>query len=123
MPPGIHAVSNGPPGASWPKTRQLAGALHAWLARANSPLEELFAPLADETIAPDSELPDTGVGLEVERRLSPAFIRGETYGTRASTVVVIESNGSGWMLERRFGPMGRADGDTALPFGPGALKV
>ncbi len=121
--PGIHAFSNGPPGTSWPKTRRLAGALRDWLARGNSPLEDLLPPLADETIAPDAELPDTGVGLEVERRLSPAFIRGETYGTRASTVVGIDLNGSGRILERRFGPMGRADGDTTLFFGPAALKA
>ena len=123
VPPGIHALSNGPPGSSWPKTRRLAAALHAWLAQANLSLEELFAPLADESIAPDAELPDTGIGLDLERRLSPAFIRGETYGTRASTIVAIEPNGSGWILERRFGPMGRTDGDTVLPFGAGSIRA
>ncbi len=121
--PGIHAFSNGPPGASWPKTRRLAGSLHTWLAHADLDLEALFVPLANETIAPDEELPDTGVGLEVERRLSPAFIRGETYGTRASTIVAIEHGGSGWILERRFGPMGRAEGESTLSFGGGTVRA
>ncbi|OAI40716.1 hypothetical protein AYO41_05595, partial [Verrucomicrobia bacterium SCGC AG-212-E04] len=87
--PGVHAISNGAPDAHWPKSQRLRQALEAWLASGTSPLEELFAPLADETMAPDAELPDTGVGLETERRLSPAFIRGEEYGTRACTVLGI----------------------------------
>jgi uncharacterized protein with NRDE domain len=119
---GIHAFSNGPPGAVWPKTRRLADALRAWLAQDDGPLA-LFAPLADETLAPDSELPDTGVGVEIERRLSPAFIRGETYGTRASTIVAIAPDGTGFILERRFGPSGRFEGESSLAFGADGIKA
>ena len=79
--------------------------------------EPLFAALADEQLAPDAQLPDTGVGLERERWLSPAFIRGEQYGTRASTVVAIGHDGDGVIAERRFGPRGRFDGETLLHFG------
>ena len=35
----------------------------------------LFDSLADTTAAPDDLLPDTGVGLELERALSPPFRR------------------------------------------------
>ena len=43
--------------------------------------------LSDSTPAHDSELPETGVGLDWERRLSPVLITGEGYGTRTSTVL------------------------------------
>ena len=65
----------------------------------------------------DADLPDTGVGLALERRLSPAFIRGQDYGTRASTVVAIGHDGHGVIIERRWGPMGVALGQTRLPIG------
>ncbi len=114
--PGIHALSNGPIEAPWPKSRALAAALGAWSARDDAPIEELFLPLADEAVAPDSELPDTGIGLERERLLSAAFIRGDRYGTRASTVLAIEPCGRGVIIERRFGRNGIPQGETRLEF-------
>ena len=75
----------------------------------------LFDALADEQLAPDAQLPDTGVGLARERWLSAAFLRGEHYGTRASTLVAIGHAGDGLIIERRFGPHGRFEGETRLP--------
>jgi uncharacterized protein with NRDE domain len=37
-------------------------------------------------------LPDTGVGLEWERILSPMFIESPAYGTRSSSVLKMGSN-------------------------------
>ena len=69
----------------------------------------LFDALADTAQAPDERLPDTGVGLALERRLSPAFIRDPVYGTRCSSVVLTEAR-SLVFAERRFGPDGVAAG-------------
>src|SRR5688572_24720785 len=49
-------------------------------------LTPLFDSLADTTAAPDDLLPDTGVGLELERALSPPLMSGERYGTRSNMV-------------------------------------
>lgn len=112
---GVHGLSNADFNAPWPKTRQLIARLDAWLkAGAEEDFAPLFAALADETPAPDAQLPDTGVGLAAERRLSPAFVRGKRYGTRASTVVAIDRAGGGRMVERRFGSCGRPEGQTEL---------
>ncbi len=116
FPPGVHALSNGAPGASWPKTRRLHAALTRWLTEAATTVDELFVPLGDETIAPDEALPDTGVGLGVERRLSPAFIRGQEYGTRACTVLAVSIAGAGLIIERRFGPRGIFQGESREEF-------
>jgi uncharacterized protein with NRDE domain len=85
--------------------------------RALSPdLTPLWDALADEHRPVDSDLPDTGIGLERERWLSPAFIRGDDYGTRASTVLLIDGNGHGEIHERRFGPQGVPSGQGHVIF-------
>lgn len=114
---GVHGLSNADFNAPWPKTRALMRRLQGWLDADVPEVEPLFAALADEHQAPDEDLPDTGIGLERERWLSSAFIRGEHYGTRASTLVLIDHHGAGHIIERRFGPNGRPDGQTELRFG------
>lgn len=111
VPPGVHAISNGELDAPWPKVERLRAAVTE--AHDNT---GLFAALADENPATDDDLPDTGVGLEMERMLSPPFIRGARYGTRASTVVRIGGDGSIDFEERRFGPDARPDGVTRERF-------
>lgn len=130
--PGVHGMSNGALDAPWPKTRRLMDALAAWLdedgaadgvgslsqsERALTPdLTPLWNALADEHRPADSDLPDTGIGLERERWLSPAFIRGDDYGTRASTVLLIDHHGHGEMHERRFGAQGVPLGESRVAF-------
>ncbi len=119
--PGLHAMSNGDLDAPWPKSGHATRALAAWLASAKSgsdPVEEaalapLFDALADTTVAPDALLPDTGVGLERERALSPPFVFGERYGTRSSSVVLIAHDHL-IFAERRFGPVAVPAGGSFL---------
>lgn len=112
--PGVHGLSNGAFDAPWPKTRHLRDALQAWLAAGDEGPAALWDALADEHLAPDADLPDTGVGLELERLLSPAFIRGRDYGTRASTLVLVGHDGESRIHERRFGRDGVFEGETVL---------
>lgn len=120
--PGLHAMSNGAFDAPWPKSGLAMRALSAWLqARPADPdmpteidaLAPLFDALADATPAPDAALPDTGVGLELERRLSPAFVRGREYGTRCSSIVLV-GDGAIVFAERRFGPEGAPLGESLV---------
>lgn len=125
---GVHGMSNGALDAPWPKTRRLMAALSAWLdadgvgslsqsERALTPdPAALWEALADEHRPADGDLPDTGIGLERERWLSPAFIRGDDYGTRASTVLLIDHDGHGQMHERRFGAQGVFVGESHVTF-------
>ena len=119
---GLHAMSNGAFDAPWPKSGRATQALERWLAHApdrvdEASLEPLFSALADTTPAPDARLPDTGVGLDMERVLSPPFVRGARYGTRCSTVLLVDDAGLTF-AERRFGPDALAQGGTfaQLPF-------
>ncbi|MGO4552315.1 NRDE family protein [Lysobacter sp. 2RAF19] len=119
---GFHAMSNGAFDAPWPKSGRATQALERWLAQAPDHVDEtalapLFSALADTTPAPDARLPDTGVGLEMERLLSPPFVRGARYGTRCSTVLLVEERGFTF-AEHRFGAEALAQGTTfaQLPF-------
>lgn len=115
--PGVHGLSNGAFDAPWPKTRRLREALQAWIETGHDDVAPLWQALADERLASDADLPDTGVGLDLERRLSPAFIRGKDYGTRASTLILVGHEGQARIHERRFGPDGVFAGETVLDSG------
>jgi uncharacterized protein with NRDE domain len=112
----MHALSNAALDAPWPKALRARDALARWLASdaadASTPwVEPLFAALASTQRAPDADLPETGVGLDLERRLSPGFIVGTEYGTRCTTVVLVERDAIHF-IERRFGPGGAYAGQV-----------
>lgn len=118
--PGLHALSNADLDAPWPKTQRVQQALARWLESPASLGEEpelspLWVALADTRKAKDADLPDTGVGTELERHLSSPFIVGEAYGTRASSVLLVRA-GEARLLERRFGPQGAPEGTSDLRF-------
>jgi len=114
---GVHGLSNGDLDAPWPKVRRVTAVLRGWLAAREQAFAPLFDAFTDETPAPDASLPDTGVGIELERVLSPVFVRGERYGTRATTLIALSRHGGGLIEEHRFGPNGVAQGVTRLHFG------
>lgn len=110
--PGVHAVSNAALDTPWPKLLALRETLRDWCASGQTDTAILLAALASDRVADDAALPETGVGAEMERFLAPAFIRGETYGTRASTVLTIDRDSHAHFTEHRFGPNGTPTGQT-----------
>jgi uncharacterized protein with NRDE domain len=100
--PGIHGLSNHLMDTPWPKVEKGVDAFGALLAAEEPSLKEMFQFLSDRAAAPDERLPDTGVGLEMERLLSPVFITSPDYGTRSSTVVMMDRSGGILLTERSF---------------------
>jgi uncharacterized protein with NRDE domain len=95
--PGLYGLSNRLLDTDWPKVRagkrQLAAALgpdNGGASRIDVP--SLMTLLQNQEKAPDSQLPQTGVGIEAERMLAPAFITSRDYGTRSSSVLLIGRN-------------------------------
>jgi uncharacterized protein with NRDE domain len=115
--PGVHGLSNHLVDTPWPKVKRgkqrLSGLLKA---KETELVEGLLDALADRTVAPDSELPDTGVGLQRERELSPSFVAGERYGTRASTALLVSRSNEVVCVERRFGARGAPEGEAMQRF-------
>jgi len=103
LPPGIYGLSNHLLDTPWPKVAKSKDALAHLLSEQEGPsLEGLFHILTDRTIADDEHLPHTGVGLEWERILSPIFIVSPTYGTRSSTVLLIDVQDRVTFVEKTF---------------------
>lgn len=114
--PGVYSLSNASLDTPWPKTRRVQSALVDWLTSPDAACREvapLFDALGDDAPVPDDQLPDTGVGLELERMLAPPFIRGAAYGTRCSSVVMFTEDEMTF-AERRFGPEGDCTGETVV---------
>jgi uncharacterized protein with NRDE domain len=89
--PGFGAVSNADFLTPWPKLSTLKDSLESLLAQAHPSDAQLLALLQNPHIAPDHELPATGIPLVFERMLSSAFITSPDYGTRACSVVRFEN--------------------------------
>ncbi len=106
LPPGIHVVGNGPFASTWPKVERLRTRFSSAVRRGDRDDDSLLALLADTAQPDDADLPDTGVGTHLERVLAPIFIRGEHYGTRASSLVMRHEDGSVFFRERSFGALG-----------------
>jgi len=99
--PGLYGLSNHLLDTPWPKVERGKRGLREIVDAPGAPdVEALFHLLSDSNPAPDALLPDTGVGMELERTLSPIFIRGERYGTRCSTVLLISAEGEVRFEER-----------------------
>jgi uncharacterized protein with NRDE domain len=117
LPAGVHGLSNHLFNTPWPKVTRGKQRVTALLRAAEAELiKGLLEALADRTGAPDAELPNSGVGLQRERELSPAFIAGERYGTRASTVLLVSRGNEVVFIERRFGALGVPQGETTRRF-------
>jgi uncharacterized protein with NRDE domain len=92
--PGTHGISNAILDTEWPKLVKKRAELRALLARnAMPPLERLIELMRDPRLAPDDQLPSTGIPLERERALSAAFIETPEYGTRGTTALRVAAHG------------------------------
>jgi uncharacterized protein with NRDE domain len=101
--PGLYGLSNRLLDTPWPKVEKGKAALGAILERTEHPdPEEMFRFLSDKTVSDDAGLPDTGMGLDRERLLSSVFISSPDYGTRSSTVILIDHKMRLTFIERSF---------------------
>lgn len=105
---GVMAISNAPLEAPWPKAGYLEAQLEDLLEKPDISARDLFAPLARREPVGDAE-PDAGARLLIRRT---PFVLGEHYGTRASTVVLLDDSGGWQFAERRFDAAGGLTGES-----------
>jgi uncharacterized protein with NRDE domain len=105
---GIHALSNAAYGVEWPKVRSATAGMKRLIA-SGDPLEGLFELLAERSDAPSAE----------ERYRAAHFVQGEIYGTRCSTVVLLDGSGTLTFAERSFDSAGRRTHDVRESFATG----
>ena len=103
---GIHGLSNHVLDTPWPKlVSAKAGVATVLNAPSEEIMDRLFSVLSSSERARDQDLPSTGVPLEWERSLSSIFIATNGYGTRCSTVILVDANGTVTFEERTHAPV------------------
>jgi len=113
---GIHGLSNHFLDTPWPKLQRVRRRFDVVIEEQQTiDPTRLFSILADRhQVMAGAELPQTGVAPEWERVLSAPFVLNPNYGTRCSTVVLLEHSGAVYIGERRFDPAGEMSGETEL---------
>lgn len=100
---GTHGLSNHLLNTPWPKVTKGKHNLKTYVMGLEKvEVDALFTLLADEAIAEDANLPETGVGLDLERKLSPLFIKTPDYGTRSSSVLLVDNDNHFTFAERTY---------------------
>lgn len=108
LPAGLYGLGNDLLDSSWPNVARGKAKFSQIIDHnLNLPIDALFELLGDTEIAKDDELPDTGMGKEVERALSPIFVKTPDYGTRSSTVMLMDNSGTIYFEERTIDPQGQ----------------
>lgn len=115
--PGIHTLSNATLDTPWFKSERLAEHLRG-LQRFPSE-SDAFGWLDDPTTAPTEHMPNTGIGLALERQLSSIFVAARDYGTCASMLLTVSGRGDVAFSERSFGLAGRETGRRRYTLRPG----
>ncbi len=99
---GFYGLSNHLLETPWPKVVRGKRKLEPLLREKNIDPEILLDALYDDQPAKADQLPDTGVGQEREFALSSMFIKMNNYGTRCSTVVLIDQSNEVTYSERVY---------------------
>jgi len=116
LPPGIYGLSNHRLDEPWPKLARTRQRFAGAVADANPEPAQFFELLADRTPTEYASPPDRGLPPDLERALSAPFVRHDRYGTRCSTVVLVEQDGRTVVLERRFDAAGAQSGAARIEF-------
>ena len=99
---GVHGLSNHLLNTDWPKVQKGKADLTTWINNSDNKVEELFEILSNKSLAEDHLLPNTGVEKDWEKKLSAMFIESPDYGTRMTTVLLVNRNGEVSYIEREF---------------------
>ncbi len=114
----VYGLSNHLLDTPWPKVIKGKRGLQDTLPSLSDDtlITSLLMLLTDSRVAFDDELPETGVGLEWERTLSPIFVKSPIYGTRTSSVILFDRNNKMIFVEKTFNKDRAADSAARSSF-------
>lgn len=116
---GIHVVSNAILGEEWPKAKRSKQLLRSLLDSGEEiSAENCFRILSDTDKPDDSELKGINIDLAWRRKLSSIFVSAGEYGTRASTILLIDQNGQRHFYERGYDQQANIISDVAYTLSP-----
>lgn len=116
LPPGIYGLANAELDAPWHKTRYGKTALQELLATGRADPGNLGAVLENRERAKAAEVETGDLSVELAHALTAPFIVSPDYGTRSSTVVLLDAGGRMTVAERSYAPDGRPEGEESARF-------
>ncbi|GJM11756.1 MAG: hypothetical protein DHS20C12_01590 [Pseudohongiella sp.] len=107
--PGVYGLSNGLLNSSWPKVELGKSRLQHLMQKPELlTTDALLQMMGDRAVAEDAMLPNTGISIDIERKLSAAFILNpeRDYGTLCSTALIVDKSGPLRFSEQNFDSLG-----------------
>lgn len=110
---GYHSLCNGALDDIWPKMalgqNQLANAISANLTQnlsQTSLVEHLFTLMQNEQQASENGLPNTGLSIDWEQKLSSIFIVSPEYGTRTTNIIILDDQKNIYVYDQSYNAQG-----------------
>ncbi len=100
--PGIYGLSNALLNNPWPKLLKAKSLVEDWISSDSLEPIAIIEAFNNKEIFLDDQLPNTGVGLEIERILSALFIESENYGTMSTWILMMHKSGKVAYTERFY---------------------
>lgn len=100
--PGFYGISNHLLETPWPKVIRGKELVKPLIEKETIDVDAVFSALQDEKTSADDQLPKTGLDYEREKAVSSIFIKSPNYGSRSSTVVLVEKSGNIQFHERVY---------------------
>ncbi|GAB3062852.1 NRDE family protein [Salinicoccus sesuvii] len=104
---GAHGLSNHHLDTPWPKVVKGKTRLDDYLQTADTIDIDIIFDILYDSEQTSGVLPETGLPESLERQLSSAFINIPDYGTRSSTVVLVDHDDNATFVERTFSEDGQ----------------
>jgi len=114
--PGIHALSNHLLDTGWPKAKYGCLRLEGLIKDKRVEAERLMEVLTDRSLVPGEEPEAFDLHLAPERLTRIAFVVSPDYGTRCSTVLLIDRESRAEYVERQFDSDGSMLGTVQFEF-------
>ena len=114
--PGIYGLSNALLDSAWHKVVQSKAGLSTLIDSGKINETQLLRLLDDRVKAPVDAVDSQQLPFEKAHSISAPFIVMPDYGTRSSSVALLDSTGSWRFKERRFDPSGKSIGESGFTF-------
>lgn len=100
---GVYGLSNDTLNTPWPKVERSKRDLANYIqSHTVVHTEDLLDSLQNRAQADDKFLPRTGIRTDLEKALSSIFIETPDYGTRASTILLIDHRNHVTFIEKTY---------------------
>lgn len=100
--PGCYGISNAFLNTSWPKVKIAKKEFKSIISADKIDEDAVFNLLKNRKTYPEHLLPETGLTPTMEKAVSSIFIETENYGTRCSTLLMIDNKRMVTFIERTY---------------------